>query len=298
MNGFFLTVCLNPTLQKTICLDAFVEDDVNRSTEHYIDASGKGINVSRVLTQLGERVMHLSHAGGRNSGFFLDLAKHEGFDIEAPESGSEIRFCYTLLSKSKHTTTEIVEEAASIGIRTEDAIFSKYLEMLPRAHTVVISGTKAPGYSDSIFPKMVGEAKKSGRIVILDIRGKDLIRSLPFHPDIIKPNKSEFVATFFKGAVPADEDVHESMLDVSRTFGTEVVLTSGRSKVAFTDQGKLMRMSPRTIVPRNTTGSGDAFCAGFARSFSRDRNMEHSIEAGMECGTLNALCIRPGSIRL
>ncbi len=65
-NDSFLTVCLNPTLQKTIVLQKLLEDEVNRTNEHFLDASRKGINVSRVLTQLGAEVIHLTQVGGRN----------------------------------------------------------------------------------------------------------------------------------------------------------------------------------------------------------------------------------------
>jgi len=51
----FLTICLNPTLQKTLCFSSVVPGTVNRTGVHRLDVSGKGINVTRVLTQLGKK---------------------------------------------------------------------------------------------------------------------------------------------------------------------------------------------------------------------------------------------------
>ena len=65
VKGYFLTICLNPVLQKTIVLPHLYEDEVNRSREYYFDAAGKGIFVSKVLMQLGEKAVHLTQAGGR-----------------------------------------------------------------------------------------------------------------------------------------------------------------------------------------------------------------------------------------
>ena len=141
----FLTVCLNPTLQKTIVLDELHENRVNRSDEYYFDASGKGVNVSRVLTQLGEPVVHLTQADGMYRNQFISLAATDGITVVPVASRSEIRFCYTLLNRHNHTSTEIVEESMPVESNTETRIRQKYRELLPESHTIIISGSKAAG---------------------------------------------------------------------------------------------------------------------------------------------------------
>ena len=104
----FLTVCLNPVVQKTILLSSLRENEVNRSSRHYLDAGGKGLIVSRVLAALGEESVHLTHAGGWNRKLFLSLARSGAFRVAAPHSGSEVRFCTTLVDEAVHRSTEIV----------------------------------------------------------------------------------------------------------------------------------------------------------------------------------------------
>ncbi|MDR1143548.1 MAG: PfkB family carbohydrate kinase, partial [Spirochaetaceae bacterium] len=94
----FLSVCMNPTLQKTLCFSKILPDKVNRTAQYRLDASGKGINVSRVLAQLGKRVIHLTQLGGSLGPFFLDLCEKDGLDVRWAESGSAVRFCYTLIA--------------------------------------------------------------------------------------------------------------------------------------------------------------------------------------------------------
>jgi fructose-1-phosphate kinase PfkB-like protein len=71
-----LCVCLNPTVQKTITLPRMLVGEVNRASAVRTDASGKGVNVARVLVQLGEAdVVHLTHLGdGPNAQLFSALA--------------------------------------------------------------------------------------------------------------------------------------------------------------------------------------------------------------------------------
>jgi fructose-1-phosphate kinase PfkB-like protein len=283
-------------------LDRLTEGAVNRSAVHMLDAGGKGIDVARVLVQLGERVVHLTQAGGRNRELFLKLAASDGIQVRWIDSCSEIRFCYTLLSKEKHTTTEIVEEAEGVAAGTNELIYASYISLLDDAHTVIISGTKAPGFSDSLYPAMVAEAKRRDRLVVLDIRGKDLGESLVAKPDVIKPNYDEFVGTFFNTdsvASPAaisEERVKAKMKEIYDLWGTSSVITRGEDPFYFADRGKVVTALPKKIVPLNTTGSGDSFCAGFAKAYSESGDMNLAVEKGIDCATRNALRVRPGVI--
>lgn len=300
----FLTVCLNPTLQKTIVLKNLWENEVNRSGEYYLDASGKGVNVSRVLVQLGENVIHLTQAGGRNKNLFLDLAGKDRVICRTVDSHSDIRFCYTLLNQEKRTTTEIVEEAEGVDAGTEKAVYREFLNLLPGCHTVIVSGSKAANFSDELFPQMVKTAKEAGKTVILDYRGKDLLNSLRFRPDIIKPNLSEFMATFFPDLSFREQDdptvfldrIREKMVEINDCFGTCTVLTRGKDGVLFYKGHDGAAIPADLILPVNTIGCGDAFTAGMASSWRKSHDMDKAVRKGLECAKKNALLIRPGVI--
>ena len=50
------TLTLNPALDRSIVIKRFVEDDTIRVVEEQYYAAGKGIDVSRVIKELGGRV--------------------------------------------------------------------------------------------------------------------------------------------------------------------------------------------------------------------------------------------------
>jgi fructose-1-phosphate kinase PfkB-like protein len=128
-----------------------------------------------------------------------------------PSGSADARLCYTLLDLAKHTATEIVEEGRPVAPQTEAAIHKAYSELLhaPWVKAVVISGSKAPGFSPSLFPSMVAEAKAAGKIVVCDYRGQDLLTSVDACPDVIKPNFTEFVATFLGKEVRESSKVED-----------------------------------------------------------------------------------------
>ena len=67
-----LTVTMNPSIDTRYEVDHLVIDDVNRVTPHKT-AGGKGLNVSRVLVQLGDDVLATGLLGGHSGAYLGNL---------------------------------------------------------------------------------------------------------------------------------------------------------------------------------------------------------------------------------
>jgi len=283
---------------------------VNRTGVHRLDASGKGINVTRVLTQLGKRTVHLTQLGGVLRPLFLSLCEQDGLSVQWAESESQIRFCYTLLSDADGSVTELIEESEAVGDGTEGRLLERFDDIL--AHTsdlswVIISGTKAAGFSDAVIPTMTKRAKEKGLKVILDIKGKDLTESLKYQPDIVKPNLFEFAADFAPELIknneliaiddPAKEQIKFAVLDMARKNKCRVILTNGSRRIFAADADGFFEIEFQPVKTVNSTGCGDAFTAGLAAALEDGEVFREAINNGCKCGALNAALVRPGVVR-
>jgi 1-phosphofructokinase family hexose kinase len=306
----FLTVCLNPTLQKTLRFSSIFPGTVNRTGDHRLDASGKGINVTRVLTQLGKKAVHLTQLGGVMRPLFLSLCEQDGYSVQWVESGSQIRFCYTLLSDTDGAVTELIEESEAVHAGTEERLLEKFDDILAKGvnlHWLIISGTKAAGFSDAVIPAITRKAKEKGLKVILDIKGKDLSGSLQYEPDVVKPNLFEYAADFAPELIrdngltamdaPAEEQIKSSALDMARKYKCRVILTNGGRKIIAADADGFFEVEVKPVKAVNSTGCGDAFTAGLAASLETGAGFRDAINGGCGCGALNAGLVRPGVIR-
>ena len=305
MKSDFLVICLNPTIQKTIILKKLNENEVNRSSEYRTDASGKGVNVTRVLSQLGTEVVHLTQSGYRSK-FFITLANNDNLNIVTVPNNSPIRTCTTLISNIKSTVTEIVEESFPVDDNTEKLVLTEYKKLLKTTNNVIISGSKASGFSNSIFPEMVKLAKGNNKTIILDYRGIDLLNSISFKPDYIKINFPEFVSTFFpEYSIGEHEEnselktkVVEKIKNLLKMSSVKTILTRGTMPVIFIDdKGVVREVKIEKIKPINTIGSGDAFTAGFAFKLNQKASLQEAVLFGVECGSKNAALLKPGVIR-
>jgi 1-phosphofructokinase family hexose kinase len=307
MRKKIITIGLNPTLQKTLVFPELISDRVNRCAEYRFDAAGKGLNMSRVLCQLGKKNVHLTQLGGSLRPVYLELCAKDGIDVKWVESESNIRFCYTIIDREKCEVTELVEEGEKAGEGTEDRLLEALDKLLSESSTLIVGGSKTAGFSDKLVPEMVRRAREAGLFVILDTRGPDLLNSLPFKPDLIKPNLEEFTATFscgksdgFKGDLKVDKDKTALLCrEIHEKYGCRIILTRGRHSLWYAEAGDIEEFPIEAIEarePLNTTGSGDAFTAGLAAALGDGASLREALAEGSRCGRLNALLLKPGTI--
>ena len=299
-----LCVCLNPVLQKTLVYERLVKGEVNRAREHRVDASGKGVNVARVLVETGRRAVHLTQAGGPTREWFLSLCAADGLEVEWVESGSEIRFCHTIVDLSDASSTELVEEARPVDSGTGERLLEIFRGLVPRCRALVVSGTKAAGFGDEVIPSMVSIAKAAGLPVVLDIKGRDLLSSLRHRPEIVKPNIAELLATWppegglasVSGEASLRAHVERVARELRVEFGSTLVVTRGSLPVWHFGENELRDTPIHPIVPLNATGSGDAFTAGLAAAMVEGMDIGRAVAEGALLGARNARSLKPGSV--
>lgn len=296
-----LAVCLNPVIQNTLVFDSVKLDHVNRAAQHRVDASGKGVNVARVLTQLGQPCVHATHAGGQNRDWFLAMCQKDRLDVRWVDSGSDIRICTTVIDLSAGTATELVQEAHAVQPGTEADFMHLFDMLLPSSAMLVVSGTKAPGYSDGIIPWMVERASIHGIPAILDIKGQDLLACLRWRPLLVKPNIHETLATWplehtCKSAEVLRAHIAAIAAALKIRYGTELVVTRGKEPIWFNEGGQPAEepiMPAKTINP---IGSGDSFTAGVAYVMLNGGSLREAVWEGARLGARNAENLKVGSL--
>jgi 1-phosphofructokinase family hexose kinase len=302
----FLTVCLNPVIQNTLVFKSLTKGEVNRTGEHRIDASGKGVNVARVLGQIGRESIHLTQLGGPSRDWFISMCEADGVHIRWTESNSEIRICTTVIDRSDESATELVEEARPVSLGTTERLLAEYVRALAECGAVIVSGTKAAGFSDEILPTMARLATEAGKHLYLDIKGTDLLACLPYRPAAVKPNLEELLQTRLSaGGTELRGGRNEAAVldfiaaagrEYADKFGTALIVTRGSKPTLFWDKGKLCESPVRHIAALNPIGSGDSFTAGLAAALEDGSSLKEAVAEGSRLGTLNAERLKPGSI--
>lgn len=278
--------------------DSFVEDQVNRSVCVQEAVSGKGINVTRNLKEYGVQCTNLTQLGGPRAQEFLSMCKASSISIRHIEVNSPIRTCTTIVNRKMGTSTELVQEAFPVEEDSSQKLFDLFMDQILDCSAVIITGTKARGFSNDLYPSIVRECSKRGIMTVLDMKGEDLKSCLKEGPSIIKPNLSELCATFLpqvrisedQKASHIESQVRELLADFYGTYHTKSVISNGKMPTWIYDGEQFLSVAPntQTIKAVNTVGCGDALTAGMAAKLIEGESLERAVAFGMECATRKA----------
>jgi ribokinase len=101
--------------------------------------------------------------------------------------------------------------------------------------------------------------------------------------DWIIPNESEFADMHPQGLAPITDEV---IVQLSQLLKKKIVVTLGEAGAAYCDnKGHVLRISARQVMPKDTTGAGDAFVGAFAFGLASTFNEVHSIMLGCNCAS-------------
>ena len=185
-----LTVTMNPSIDTRYQLDKLVIDDVNRVTPEKT-AGGKGLNVSRVLLQLGDDVLATGLLGGHMGAYMAELMDADGVKNDFVPIAGETRICLNILHEGNQT--ELLESGPQIVPAELEAFTAKFAELAAKADVVTLSGSLPRGVDAGYYAELVKIAEEAGAKVLLDTSGASLEAALESDakPELVKPNLTE-----------------------------------------------------------------------------------------------------------
>lgn len=290
-------VCLNPVHQKTLTIENFRINAVNRANTNIIESgAGKGVNVARVLKTLGGEPLITGFIGGGTGKFIEDYLSQEGLLHDFVHTINTTRTCTTILDPVQHSHTELVEEGKPVSsdeVRKMSRMFEKHLS---QSTLVTIAGTAPQHVPDDMYTRFIEMAHTCHLPVLVDTQKTLLRNAFAAKPLLIKINKQE-LGDVFGDPVTSLESLNALIGKVLHEGVEWVVITDGENPTLVAHQEKRWEMRPPTVQPVNPIGSGDAMLAGMAFALLDKRGMLAAIQYGLACGTANTLTLTPGDIR-
>ncbi len=190
-----VTVTLNAALDVTYDVEAFVPHATHRVLEVRAQAGGKGVNVARVLRQLGQDVVVTGLAGGHTGTLIrADLAASGLPDALVPISG-ESRRTLTVVSQRDGGATLLNEPGPRVREGEWAGFLTRFDHLLAAAQAVVLSGSLPVGVPTNAYAELVQAAHDHGLPALVDAEGEALHAALVAAPDVVKPNAAELGAT-------------------------------------------------------------------------------------------------------
>lgn len=291
-----LTITTNPAVDINYKLEELELDTVNRVANVLKSAGGKGINVTRVLRQLGEKTAATGFLGGTLGAFIREELNHIGVeDYFVPIQG-ETRNCIAILHEGQQT--EILESGPEISAEEESRFVKDFSKTIEMVHLVTISGSLPKGLSNSFYTQLIQIANEHKKPVLLDVKGQLLATTLNagVKPYLIKPNEEE-IQDLLNVNIEKEDGLLEAIQSADLLQDVPwVVVTMGSKGALIRNEGSFYKVTIPTVEAKNPVGSGDSVIAGFAAGISRALSGERLIKFGLSMGVLNAMEEKTGKV--
>lgn len=288
------TVTLNTSIDKLYFVDGVDTNKVMRVQQVINTPGGKGLNVSKVATILGEQVNALGFIGGFQGDYLVSLLNNLGITNNFTSITGETRSCINIRDTETGEHTEFLEPGPTVSEQQINAFLTTYIDALSTSKIVTISGSVPKGVPIDFYNKLVDLAKEKRVPVLLDSSGDLLKSALSSKPTLIKPNEDEISQL-------AGKKLNRSQLiDFGITLqktGIEYVVVSlgGEGALLFCDAGVYKAQNPNVNVI-NTVGSGDSMIAGFATGIKNNLPPKELLAYTSAVGCANTLQIPTGHV--
>jgi 1-phosphofructokinase family hexose kinase len=291
----FLTVTLNPALDKTLRVSHNAPQETLRARESVDLAGGKGVNVARALLALGARVRVLLPLGGHSGAQVADLASQEGMEVAGVPVSGRTRMALTVRDEQTGRYWHYLEPGPEMEERELTRLREGFLWALDGCHTVVLSGSLPSAAAAPLLPWMIRTARERGLRVALDSFGTLQRPALEAGAWLVKPNLFEWQSTW--GELLDSEASRWSALERMARWGIRIaVLSLGADGAMAVAEGERYRILAPEVVEVNDLGGGDSMVAGICWAAAQGRSLRECLAWGAACGAANAAVWNPGGI--
>lgn len=293
-----MILCLGttPAVQKTMTFATLRVNGVNRARRVTQSASGKSLNVARVVHTLGEPVIATGFIGGDTAGFIRNDLGAAGIGHDFVEVEPTTRTCVTVIDESAGTATELIEESRPVEPAAWEQLAETLSARLAFASVLVLSGTLTPGGAQDFYARCVRKASDNSVLTLVDATGEPLRHALAAKPHVAKPNRAELGKTLGVDT-STDAGLRDAMKQLTTAGAKWAVVTIGAEGVMVSDGKTFWRVTVPHVEVVSPIGSGDSFAAGLAVGLLRGQTVTEACRLATACGAANAMTPAPGFVR-
>jgi 1-phosphofructokinase family hexose kinase len=280
------------TVTPNTLLEFQIEATDNRAEEARVKhiphvIGGKGINVARMLKNLGEKALALTLVGGPNGDKIIMTLEKEGILTKYVKTQSETRVGVSLLENEGGAHRWWLEEGQELQ-ENEIAQFIKLLEKeMGQNKRLALSGSIPGKLNQDLYLKILKKISAQDLEIFVDACGEPLKKACLMGGFFLKHNRSETQMTF--GLDPfTKEDLQPYLIKLKSFDIWGCLITDGAKDAFLWDGKKLYSLKPPLVKKVSIVGCGDATLAGLIHGKNLGYGLVDAARWGLACGSADA----------
>jgi 6-phosphofructokinase 2 len=282
-----VTLTLNPAIDLSCQADEVHPVHKIRTFEERYDPGGGGVNVARVIRELGGEAMAVYLAGGLTGQAFTQMIDAIGLQHRAIPIRGYTRVSHTVYERSSGREYRFVPQGPAIHEDEWQAALRE-LEGLEFDY-LVASGSLPKGMPDDFYARIARMVSARGARFAVDTSGAALKRTLEAGVFLVKPNLRELESVVGRSLrQPAEQEEAARQL-VARGHAEIVTVSLGADGALLATTAGCRRLRAPRIKPRSAVGAGDSFVGAMTLGLAQGRTPEDAFALAVATGTATVL---------
>ncbi len=277
-----LTVCMSPSIDVTIELDALNIGKVNVVKNKTLSFTGKAINVAIGISRLGAEAFATGFMYNESGTMFEQTLDKEGVPFSFVWNSGRVRENYKCIDK-KSMLTEINDIGGQVSENKLMELLQMIRDVSSHSEITVISGGLPRGV-DAGYYRELFKAVDPNSLKIADTEGTKLIAALEAGVDLVKPNIEELEGTLGREFRDKDDMLAGCRELIDRGAKT-VLLSLGRDGAIITNGNRHYYCKSINVAVNSTVGAGDGMVAAAAVKMKEGASLPDILRAGVAAGT-------------
>lgn len=278
------TVTFSPALDYIVDLDKLDVGAINRTKKETMLPGGKGINVSIVLSNLNTKSVAMGFVGGFIGKYIEDEMKKHNIKTDFVHLNGNTRINIKIKGMVE---TAINGQGPKVSDYNIEELINK-LTKLTSKDVLVISGAIPNTLPSDTYERILERIKDQNVQLIVDTTKETLLKTLPYHPVLVKPNKEE-LEELFSIKINNDEELVNNAKKLIELGAQNVIVSLGGDGALLVKQNgeyKITRSPKGKVI--NTVGAGDSLVAGFIDEYYLSGDINKAFKRGIACGSASA----------
>lgn len=285
------TLTMNPSLDITTSVDRVRPTDKLRTGPLRHDPGGGGINVSRVVHELGGETRAVFPGNGPSAQMIDLLLSEQNVPFEMVPIAQQTRESFTVDETTTSEQYRFVLPGPKLELQEYQACLNTLSAIEPAPQIIVFSGSLPTGTTPKLPRDVCTLVRDMGAKLIVDMSGPLLAEiSGAF---MIKPNRAELAALAGRELPDADSITVAAREMIARGMSEYIVVSLDAAGAMFISADDARHYPPINVQVASAVGAGDSMVAGIALSITRGEDMHDAMRCGLSAGT--AALISPGT---
>ncbi|MCQ9122180.1 1-phosphofructokinase [Rodentibacter pneumotropicus] len=255
------TITLNTAYDLVGRLSRIELGEVNTVETLGLFPAGKGINVAKVLKDLGVDVAVGGFLGEDNAGDFEQMFKKQGLQDKFHRVTGKTRI-NVKITETEADVTDLNFLCYEISPQAWQQFAADSLAYCLDYDVVAVCGSLPRGVTPELFAEWLNQLHQAGVKVVLDTSNAALNAGLTAHPWLVKPNHRELEA-WIGHALNSEEEIINAAQQLKAQGIENVIISMGaKGSLWINNEGVIKAQPPKCENVVSTVGAGDSMVAG------------------------------------